>query len=188
MKSVLISIQPKWCEKIANGEKTIEVRKSSPKLEPPFKCYIYMTKGFASYPVGNGMRCHNNGGGVVIGEFVCDEVIPIKVFDSGSIQDWNNHNLERACVPYEEMAEYIGWGKTGYAWHISDLVIYDEPNALDYFYSICREYQKGNPQCGNCDYYEPMGEYPPECACHGVKYLYRPPQSWCYVEGGLTDG
>lgn len=31
MKSVLISIQPKWVEKIANGEKTIEVRKTAPK-------------------------------------------------------------------------------------------------------------------------------------------------------------
>lgn len=28
MKSVLISIQPKWVEKICSGEKTIEVRKS----------------------------------------------------------------------------------------------------------------------------------------------------------------
>ena len=43
MKSVLISIRPKWVEKIANGEKTIEVRKTAPK-EVPFKCYIYCTK------------------------------------------------------------------------------------------------------------------------------------------------
>lgn len=42
-KAVLISIQPKWCELIANGEKTIEVRKTKPKLKPPFKCYIYCT-------------------------------------------------------------------------------------------------------------------------------------------------
>ena len=27
-KAVLISIKPKWCEKIACGEKTIEVRKT----------------------------------------------------------------------------------------------------------------------------------------------------------------
>ena len=39
-KSVLISIQPKWCELIASGKKTIEVRKTAPKLETPFKCYI----------------------------------------------------------------------------------------------------------------------------------------------------
>ena len=32
MKSVLISIQPKWCELIASGQKTVEVRKSKPKM------------------------------------------------------------------------------------------------------------------------------------------------------------
>ena len=42
-KAVLISIRPKWCEKIANGEKTVEVRKTKPYLETPFKCYIYCT-------------------------------------------------------------------------------------------------------------------------------------------------
>lgn len=44
MKSLLISIRPKWCEKIASGEKTIEVRKTRPKMETPFKCYIYCIK------------------------------------------------------------------------------------------------------------------------------------------------
>lgn len=44
MKSVLISIRPKWCEKIVSGDKTIEVRKTRPKMETPFKCYIYCTK------------------------------------------------------------------------------------------------------------------------------------------------
>lgn len=43
MKSVLISIKPKWVEKIVNGEKTIEVRGTAPK-EVPFKAYIYCTK------------------------------------------------------------------------------------------------------------------------------------------------
>ena len=28
MKAIMISIKPKWCAKIMNGEKTIEVRKS----------------------------------------------------------------------------------------------------------------------------------------------------------------
>lgn len=43
MKAVLISIQPKWCAKIASGEKTVEIRKTAPKIEAPFKCYIYCT-------------------------------------------------------------------------------------------------------------------------------------------------
>ena len=43
MKSVLISIRPKWCELIASGQKTVEIRKTKPKLETPFKVYIYCT-------------------------------------------------------------------------------------------------------------------------------------------------
>ena len=43
MKSVLIRIQPNWVEKVVSGQKTIEVRKSRPKIETPFKCYIYCT-------------------------------------------------------------------------------------------------------------------------------------------------
>lgn len=42
-KAVLISIRPEWCKQIADGKKTIEVRKSKPKLPTPFKCYIYCT-------------------------------------------------------------------------------------------------------------------------------------------------
>lgn len=49
MKSVLISIRPQWCEKIASGKKTIEVRKSAPK-EVPFKAYIYETKHATEMP------------------------------------------------------------------------------------------------------------------------------------------
>ena len=44
-KAVLISIRPEWVEKIANEWKTIEVRKTKPYLETPFKCYIYCTQG-----------------------------------------------------------------------------------------------------------------------------------------------
>ena len=44
MKSVLLSVHPKWCELIAGGKKTVEVRKTRPKIETPFQCYIYATK------------------------------------------------------------------------------------------------------------------------------------------------
>ncbi len=44
MKAILMSIKPKWCKLIFSGEKTIEVRKTAPKLETPFKVYVYCTK------------------------------------------------------------------------------------------------------------------------------------------------
>lgn len=50
MKSVLISIRPKWCGLIASGRKLIEVRKTRPKIETPFKCYIYETKARSDMP------------------------------------------------------------------------------------------------------------------------------------------
>ena len=94
MREVLISTQPKWVEKEVRGEKRIEVRKSRPELETPFKVYIYCTKdGLVIY--GNGkqyvtdsLEClkgsaveafENSSGfrkwnGKVIGEFVCDKI------------------------------------------------------------------------------------------------------------------
>ena len=106
MKSVLMSIAPKWCELIANGEKTIDVRKTKPKIETPFKCYIYCT--ISSYK-GKYLHTSNKRGrllfwenpndtnitvqpenynymaytcrGKVIGEFVCDEILDYKLAD-----------------------------------------------------------------------------------------------------------
>lgn len=92
MKSVMISIKPKWCELIASGKKTVEVRKTRPKIETPFKCYIYCTKGHLAmlrdnkdteepykYDVWRHADFHESCGktvfgGRVIGEFVCDFV------------------------------------------------------------------------------------------------------------------
>lgn len=36
-KAVLMSIRPEWCNLIIQGQKIIEVRKTRPKLETPFK-------------------------------------------------------------------------------------------------------------------------------------------------------
>lgn len=164
-KAVLISIRPKWVEKIASGEKTIEVRKTKPNLPTPFKAYIYCSQG-------NDARRLRGSWGKIIGEFTCDRIFPINVFDNGSIQNWIFEHMERSCLTYEELADYIGNGKTGYGWHISDLLIYDQPLELS-------EFQRATDPCDSCH-----AEYTWECTdCK--KWggdIKRPPQSWCYVE------
>lgn len=181
-KTVLLSIQPKWCAKIASGVKTIEIRKKTPKLNTPFKCYIYCTKGDPTDPHQR-LEVHSPDGkirpanGKVIGEFVCDEFFPIRVFDNGSIQDWNRYDTENACVPYEDVAEYIGANKTGFGLHISDMLLYDDPKELSEFYAA-----------DTCPYHGDDGcTYPYHCfragqllRCGGGR-LSRPPQSWQYV-------
>ena len=187
MKSVLISIQPKWCELIAAGEKTVEVRKTKPKLETPFKVYIYCTKGKfePSEYLRNNLHYDDStirvceGQGKVIGEFVCDCMTSLKA--DNMIQAYYN-NTKETCLTDEEIKQYANNGKLFY-WHISDLVIYDKPRELSEFKKpcICKDEYEGEEYCDclNCDL---AGD-----SDYGIiacdRKITRPPQSWCYVEG-----
>lgn len=135
MKSVLISLRPQWCEKIANEKKTIEVRKTRPKLEPPFKCYIYCTKGRGDclwrwdgiwYDTQSPNERPNRLDGKVIGEFVCDEII------EASCGHYFNIPPAKTCLDALDIMDYAN-GKPVYGWHISNLKIYDMPKGLREF-------------------------------------------------------
>lgn len=170
MKAVLISIRPKWCEKIISGEKTIEVRKTRPKLNPPFKCYIYCTEGrpdlnipisqerlMRDYLETGSMKSLNCplGNGKAIGEFICD-----RVYELAPLNHAPDDAEQQACLTQEEIARYLKG--IGYGWHISNLRIYDTPRELREFYAVPNEVEvalKAKP-----------------------KPVTRPPQSWRYVE------
>lgn len=169
MKSVLISIQPKYCELIASGKKTIEVRKTRPQLETPFKCYIYETKAKGKQSYYN--VYHEKTIGKVIGEFVCKK-----------IEEWNTTWLygddvlqRESCLDDVEIMDYMNdYDRIFYLWHISALKIYDKPKELGEFKTICKV-PKRTPcsGCGWASLYMDHCERPP---------ITRPPQSWCYVE------
>lgn len=177
-KAVLISIRPKWVEKIARGEKTVEVRKTRPKLETPFKCYVYRTKGVVKH-IAKGEWFDMPVGETVIGEFTCDRITPL--FNvctdnwhhlAGDVHEWHKELIKRACLTDAELKAYAK-GQNCFAWHISDLKIYDKPREL-------REFKKNNRDC----FYADLGIAKrdcPDCKNSGC-FLERPPQSWCYVE------
>ena len=163
-KAVLISIRPKWVEKILTGEKTLEVRKNRPNMETPFKCYIYCTNS----GVAMGMWGKH---GKVVGEFVCGKItwlthtgfsgFPgnrlVAVKDGYGID--GSVDFSESCLTTPQIEKYLG-GKDGYAWHISNLKIYDDPKQLSEFKGLRKT---------------KFGYAPVE--------IKRPPQSWCYVEG-----
>lgn len=184
-KAVLISIRPKWVDKILNGEKTLEVRKTRPNMEMPFKVYIYCTAGNLSYKVNGGMLCNVSGGKMVVGEFTCDNIATYSYdycphpeigmdYDCGdSWWEIDDEDLKSACLAEKEFRYYALGREEMYGWHISDLKIYDNPKQLSAFKGLLCKIEAG---CWECPYYNyTTGE------CDG-RIIKRPPQSWCYVE------
>ena len=122
-KAVLISIQPKWCELILKSKKVLEVRKSRPKLETPFKCYIYCTKAPKGWlRVDTMIQLDTK----VIGEFICDTFVTDRTFGHDPL--FNG----AACMSEVDAAVYSCQSPI-YGWHISDLAVYDMPKELSDF-------------------------------------------------------
>ena len=169
MKSVLIAIRPQWVEKIANGEKTIEVRKTAPK-EVPFKAYIYCTKEKKQDDIIWAGIFGDRGkwNGRVIGEFICNNASELDY-----VYYWNNGYEFETCLTYRQVADY-GKGKTLYGWHISDLKIYDKPRELSEFSRPCSY----SGLCFSCK--RTSFKKDGNLLCNTK--ITRPPQSWMYVE------
>lgn len=175
MKSVLLSIQPKWCKLIFSGEKTIEVRKTAPKLETPFKVYVYCTKERMTRVPSMYAYLHKNEPGACaeygtietwgkIGDVIVNPHLASKHVSFGmhgkvigsfvcdkideyeaNERGWYIYPQDETCLLCDEIAHY-GKGKPLYGWHITAPKLFDKPRELSEF---------------------------------GIT---RAPMSWCYVE------
>lgn len=177
MKSVLISIQPQWCELIASGKKTIEVRRTRPNIETPFKVYIYQTKKHWIYKLLPWLKERQ---AKVIGEFICDYVRTFRAHKDGSFS-WTliPGKEEPGFSNAIEMLKYVRGKSIFYGWHISELKIYDEPKKLKDFVKPC----DWNFDCSTCKravYELTKAEAKLFYACD--REISRAPQSWQYVE------
>lgn len=174
MKSIILSVQPKWCELIARGEKTIEVRKTAPK-ETPFKVYMYCTaiKDKKYYtdefdiPLETGKW---KGNSHIVGEFVCDRIDEYNT----SCLDGEDRLKSLTCLDDVEIMDYMNnyINRKFYGLHITELKIYDEPKELSEFIKVC---PMKSHYCLGCEFYS---DFSGSC----VNRLTRPPQSWQYVE------
>jgi predicted transcriptional regulator len=161
MKTIVLSVQPKWLEKILNGEKTVEIRKTYPKIDEDVKVLLYCTKGKPYLRTGiyhnerfvelvKGWKYWDAVNGLIVGEFTLKTAY--LVLNQGSqfyIHDDDKYLVNKiareSCLDYKDMKDYAK-DKDVYAWKIDNLKIYDNPKTLQ-------------------DY-----------------GLTRAPQSWCYVK------
>lgn len=177
MKKILLSLRPQWCEKIFNGSKTIEVRKSRPSLYMPFKVYVYCTKRklyLYKNPNNGELFLDSNGGyrggdyedryltGKVIGSFVCDDVITD--FRGEHSDDFAKY----ALLSIDEQKKY-GGNKLLYGWHITEPKLFDKPKELRDF----KHWKKYDWWDYGYHTNKPDGE---------LQSLTRPPQSWCFCQ------
>lgn len=197
MKAVMLSLRPQWCEKIFNGEKTIEVRKSRPSIDTPFTVYVYQTKHKGGKKIVSEVLNSVYGGGKVIGSFVCDRIISTCGWrlkgHTGRCAKRTKSEEEfpkNACLSIEEIVEYSGNENLEiYGWHITEPTLFDKPRGLGEFYRSLPEkvLENGEYDCRKewdvlCIDAPEGGDYCAECPFGGRVQITRAPQSWVYCE------
>ena len=201
MKKILLSVHAQYCELIFRGKKTIEVRRTRPKLEPPFEVLVYETKGQFIKSVKGACTTYGYGRGKVIGSFICDKITR---YES---EFWDDDTYERIQEPWEpsdfaeygeyeydtigENGEFYGKGielskQSCLSWNeLRSYVGQGIRNFYGWHISDLKIYDKPkklrafisikcmnkNGTCSDC-------KVKPVC----VNYLTRAPQSWQYVE------
>lgn len=153
MSAVLASIKTRHVRDIIYDMKHWEIRPNRPKSNAPFTVYIYCTQSeLLTKSAFNGdiyiarkksyrqaLEKHGNltFSGKVIGEFICDKIVEIlpcaEYYESGYCV--HDDMISEICLSRKELMAY-GKGRKLYAWHISELYIYDEPKELSEFASV----------------------------------------------------
>lgn len=192
-KSVLISIRPEWCELIVSGKKTIEVRKTRPKLDMPFKCYIYCTNRrpflvwgdvfrgdwfteftrISGYSRAEADKIWDVFNGHIAGEFTCDRI----------------YEIQKRGIPENFDYCYLSlneWGNDDIAAEINAIsascVSKEELNAYGARTPVLYGWHISNLRI--YDTPRDLGEFIGLRTMKNgfeLRELDRPPQSWCYV-------
>lgn len=160
MRAVIISVKPEWVEKIVNGEKLLEVRKTAPMritYKEPFKMYLYCTKDRHLACVVNKYGAElfytcNNETAFIVGGYLANGKVVAEIDNPCYMQidDVAKNNpviLKNSCLTKKQLDDYLGKKKGyGFGFNHWDVTVYDKPKELSEF------------------------------------GLTKAPQSWCYVE------
>lgn len=118
-KAVILSIHPKWAEKIYSWEKEVEWRKTFPtEATPGMPVLIYETA-----PV-----CKVTGLFFWIGKEIL--IIREPDFDGQEINPVAQKLIDAGCVTLEDLEKYQGANGRLYAWNVRGKMKFSEPHQL----------------------------------------------------------
>lgn len=207
MKAILLSIRPEWCDLIIRGQKTLEVRRTRPKLETPFRVYVYCTKapqqlitifkdgeetmdgeihhGKPVFVKFNKLLPDSVRGKtqVVIGEFICDDIRRIGP-EYCIVKEDIETAIAGSCLSIKKVKKYAGWDiGMNYA-DMKDLYGWHISDLKIYKKPVkLKDFWGIQPCNGKCRTCRRMDVKTGECKGEHLG-IDRPPQSWCYVEVG----
>lgn len=181
MRAIMLTIRLKWFYLTYKGIKTIEVRKSAPKdfVGDVFEVVskTNFEKDLMEIPE-NEREFFKQFKGKVGLKFTLNKVEEIGMWnfsEYGTRTLLEPHLCIKSCLDCLELKNYLK-GKGGYAWHISNLVIFDEPIDLWKF-----EKKVHYTKCETCPFN--VGSKMPYCAtCEFLIPLKQAPQSYCFIE------
>ena len=204
--AVLISIRPKYCELIASGKKTIEIRKSRPKIATPFKCYIYCTacksyfRATEHMAFGDDELYRDEGRNIkygssielmcaenydssyflnrkVIGEFVCDDIDEVSVhYDT--LYCVNNTQPKKLTQACLTLEQVRTYlGKQNHGYTWHISGLVIYDKPKE-LSEFLKPCPHGDVSCFLCD----KSGYSEDMHIDCFNKLTRAPQSWCYVE------
>lgn len=208
MKAVMLSVQPRFCAMYASGEKTLEIRKSRPKLETPFKVYIYCTlppsselfthggireyaneliklqSGEIVYDYGMRLLCDPENRPYSEDNFLCQKVIGEFMCEEASMLTKAHYGYieECACVSREELKKYMGLSDNQELDYSHGLYGWHISDLL--FYRSPRQlskFYKGDTLPLDDFLYSVYDGSRSYEEYLFTQVLRRPPQSWCYV-------
>ena len=192
MKAILMSIRPEWCDLIIRGQKTLEVRRTRPKLETPFRVYVYCTKapqqlitifkdgeetmdgeihhGKPVFVKFNKLLPDSIRGKtqMVIGEFICDDIRRIGP-EYCAVKEDIESAISGSLLTVPQVKDYAGW-KSGMSYA-------DLKDLYGWHISDLKIYDRPRPLSDFTRLRATKFGYEP------VR-IERPPQSWYYVEDG----
>ena len=175
-EAILMSTNPEWVLMTLNGDKIIEIRKTKPKRKLPIDVYIHCTMQDPNSGNALAIMIGNHlGNGKVVAKFTLREVEKItmrKIWGEWEVYGEHTDFIElcrKSCLEQDEIMDYMGGDRHAYAWHISDLVIFDKPKELSEF-----RYKKVTMKWDE--------NYHHRIVKKEIVPVKRPPQSWQYVE------
>lgn len=142
-EAIMISVRPERMAKILRGEIKTIVLKTAPKRGLPIDVFVYCANGSERFISTDAGISRING--KVVAKFTlrkAEEIICRPICG-----EWESYTetlgyseiSEASCLENREIVRYLK-GKKGYAWHISDLEIFDEPKELGEFSYLVRKF------------------------------------------------